>query len=136
MLLKKPLIAELIHNLPLFNRAQWFISVLTNTHLWSLSRGSSIQPTLFHLISLILILSFYLHLGVPSDLFRPVVYMHFSALQCMLHVLPISLIISLVLELSTQFILRRSHHLNLSVVVRTMNGILLKWICKEMVVAY
>jgi hypothetical protein len=115
VLLKKPPVAQLIDNVPLFNGAQWYISVLTRAHDLSLSWASSIQPTPSHPISLILILSLYLHVGISSGLFRPKVYMRFSALQCVLHVLPISLIISVILELSTQFILRRSQYLSLQV---------------------
>jgi hypothetical protein len=106
-LLEKPPVAQLLKDFPTFCGTRRFITVFTRALYWSLSRARSIKYIPPHTISLrsILILSFYLCLGLPSGLFpsgfpNKILYTFlFSPIRatCPAHLILLDLIIRIIL---------------------------------------
>jgi hypothetical protein len=71
VLLEKLIVTQLVKKIPVFYGIRRFITVYTRSRLWSLSWARCIQFTPSSPIfrRSILILSFHLHLGLPSGLF-------------------------------------------------------------------
>jgi hypothetical protein len=95
-LLEKPLVAQLLKNIPIFYGTRMFTAVFNRALQWSLSWSRPIQSVALHSISprSILILSTHILLGLPSGLYPsgfPTEILHaFLFPPCVLHALTVS----------------------------------------------